>query len=131
MSTTLLDYLTTPNPLVNSTHSKTGSNTDNFAWDPIEGVQDWDEFNYETLLSCYGDLLKYPTAGLLDLVPTIPSFPDCEVWDEDSLEALLVRWNLVVVSTGLSFAHSLCGSGWKGGEWDFQRIYMRRLGQLY
>ncbi|KAI9763374.1 MAG: hypothetical protein M1840_000566 [Geoglossum simile] len=127
MSNTLLDYLTMPNPLVDNTHSKTGSNTDDLSWLPIEGVRDWDEFKNETLLSCYGELLEQTTTGL-GPVPVIESFPHCEIWDEDSLEALLVRWNLSVVSTGLSFAHRLCGSGWKEGGWNFQEIFMARGG---
>jgi hypothetical protein len=128
MFNTLLGYLTIPNPLVDSTHSKTGSNTDNIAWTSIEGVQDWDEFNYETLLSCYGELLEHQTDGLPDLALVPASFPDCEVWDEDSLEALLAKWTQTIVSTGLSFAHSLCSSGWRKGEWDFLEIYMARGG---
>src|SRR5436190_14281472 len=128
MSTTLLDYLTIPNPLIDSTHSKTGSNTESATWLPIEGVRDWSEFNYETLLFCYEELLNHSTAGLSTPVPALGSFPHCEIWDEDSLEALLVRWTQTVVSTALLFTHTLCGSGWKGGEWDFQEIYMARGG---
>ncbi|KAI9765982.1 MAG: hypothetical protein M1840_006989 [Geoglossum simile] len=127
MSTTLLDYLTIPNPDVDSTHSATGSNTDNPSWTSAEAVRDWKEFNYKTLLSCYKELLNRSTTGL-PLTPVIESFPHCEIWDEDSLDALLVKWTQTIVSTALLFTHDLCASGWEGGDWNFCEIYMARGG---
>lgn len=49
-NTTLLKYLTIPNPTLNCTRSSVGTNTFNAKWDPITGLEDWVDFNYHTLL---------------------------------------------------------------------------------
>ena len=63
--TTLLDYLALPNPELDCSESSTGTNTFNARWDAITRLQDWSDFNYETLMQLYEHIL----------VQQVPSMP--------------------------------------------------------
>ncbi len=54
---TLLEYLTSPNPDVDRTSLQPGRNTLPIGTYEIEDVQPWSDFNLETILECYGDIL--------------------------------------------------------------------------
>ncbi|KAI1617036.1 hypothetical protein EDD37DRAFT_604308 [Exophiala viscosa] len=48
--TTLLEYLMQPNPTLDCTKSSVGANTYNVNWDPVTGLEEWRDFNYDMLM---------------------------------------------------------------------------------
>ena len=93
-------------------------------------VVDWTDFTYDTLEAIYGDLLKLEVhqQDLPDLKRGFP-FHLTEIRDEDSLEALLIRWNNAVISEALSLTHR----GEQSGDLDSEghganEIFMARGG---
>lgn len=75
METTLLEYLSLPNPILDCSKSSTGANTFNIRWDAVTGLEEWAEFNYETLMQSYGHILHthahYPSR------PLVQAFKQC------------------------------------------------------
>lgn len=129
---TLLEYLISPNPQVNSEHSWTGSNTKSTGnmWGGFKELEDWEDFSFETLDEIYGDLLHrdFDQQDLPDFNKNLP-YHLTEIRNEDTLETLLIRWNNAVVSAALAvsqrtpfratdFQHEGCGE-----------IFMARGGQ--
>ena len=109
MATTLLDYLTQPNPGRDDTHALKGVPTD---WD--EEIREdlttteWRDFTYENLMNTFGDVLM---AGLSRPMPKIspPLKPlELEIYDEDSLDHLLTRSTMAEVSEALLTAWQKC-----------------------
>jgi len=107
---TLLDYLSTPNPLINSRHSWTGSNTKStsngwcsYSHPPVE----WKEFNFDTLSELNKDLLyqEFSEEDLPNFNQKLP-YHMTEIRNENTLNSLLVRWNNAVVSAALAAAQS-------------------------
>jgi hypothetical protein len=102
---TLLEYLVSPNPQVNSQHSWTGANTKSTGnmWGGFERLDPWDDFSFETLHEIYGDLLlrDFDQGDLPDFNKTLP-YHLTEIRNEDTLETLLIRWNNAVVSAALA-----------------------------
>lgn len=132
---TLDDYLRRPNPVVNSAYSWTGTNTKSRTsthTKPKEIVE-WKDFNYNSLQAMYGDTLKLKIhlQNLPNLSRHLP-FHLSEIQDEDSLEALLIRWNNTIVSYALSVAQRSDGligadtAGYREGE-----IFMARGGHAF
>jgi hypothetical protein len=107
MATCILDYLSQPNPVVDNTNSGKGSVTHNTKWAAVTETTDWTEFNYETLMSCYGAILRSPGS---DFPPTSPPLSkyELEISDEDSLEHLLSRSVIADVRFALCQAWSVC-----------------------
>lgn len=105
----LISYLTKPNPIVSSGKSWPGNNTASRRNTYLEpnAIMDWADFNHETLQAMYGETLKIKIRGqkLPDFGGHFP-FHFIEIQDEDSLEALLIRWNNAVVSCALSVAQN-------------------------
>jgi hypothetical protein len=101
---TLLEYLISPNPQVNSEHSWTGSNTKSTGnmWGGIE-LEIWEDFSFETLFEIYGDLLRrhFDPQDLPDFNKNLP-YHLTKIRNEDTLEISLIRWNNVVVSAALA-----------------------------
>lgn len=116
---TLLDYLTTPNPPINSEHSWTGSNTKSTGtmWCAYSKLKVWKDFKFDTLNELYKDLL-YRVFNEEDLPNFNQKFPYhiTEIRNENTLNSLLVRWNNAVVSAALaaSQGHSLKDSESRG-----------------
>ena len=127
----LIDYLKRPNPDVNSDQSWLGPNTSTPAT-PLRlhasDIVEWKDFNLETLLNIYGEILKLPADDLPDFSCSLP-FHLIQIKDEDSLEALLIRWNNAVVSCALSVAQrpGKVGSPNERGI-DTEEIHMARGG---
>jgi hypothetical protein len=84
-TTTLLEYLTQPNPVLDCSKSPTGTNTVNARWDRVTGLQDWAEFNYETLMQSYGHILSEQVPPLPETTPPLtrvkqnPNFADLQL----------------------------------------------------
>lgn len=93
----LLDYLQRDNTAIKSHEAKNKKNTTsrNIPYKFPKVVEEWKDFTYDTLKSMYGGALQ----RLLDLeyplhdFSYMPEYPFYEIYDEDSLEALLVKWN--------------------------------------
>ncbi|PGH15458.1 hypothetical protein AJ79_02435 [Helicocarpus griseus UAMH5409] len=83
--TTLLEYLTEPNPVIDNTHSLEGMPTKILSDEPIE-VAEWSDFTYDVLMSCY----------------------ECQIFDEDSLDHVLTRSVVPSVNEGLQRAWAQC-----------------------
>ncbi|KAK2755767.1 hypothetical protein FQN54_005917 [Arachnomyces sp. PD_36] len=108
MATTILDYLTRENPVLNTDNSLEGSVTRNSDWPMVPGVKVWNDFTFDTLMSCYGEALQHQFPGpFSDISPRLTDL-ECEIWDEDSLEHLLSRSIIPSVSAGLTSGWDLC-----------------------
>ena len=128
----LIDYLTQPNPRVNSDSSWEGSNTASYSDTDMlpKKIVEWKDFTYDTLQAIYGDILKEKILGQdpPDFGQHLP-FHLLHIQDEDSLEALLVRWNNAVVSYALSvtpWPNNLSSGGYPPNE-----IHMARGGHAW
>lgn len=109
--TTILQYLTERNPVLDNRNSLKGTLTFNERWPVIDQCQDWRDFTFETLMSCYGDVLRasLPQQGL-GVSPPLTAL-ECEIWDEDSLDHLLSRAIMPQVSKALARAWDACYQG--------------------
>ena len=123
----LLSYLTQRNPILTQ-KCPDGSNTKSYRqmWKEPAFIREWKDFRPESLTGMYKGQLKriLDTETLVSHQIDIPRVPFCEIYDEDSLEGLLIRWTQTTVSNALVVAQdhleSICASG---------RIYMARGGQ--
>lgn len=110
MSSTLLQYLSEPNPRLDHAHSLHGFPT---RCDPEEPLRtaDWSDFNFENLMACYGHVLQErfdrPFPGTSPPLKTL----ERSIFDEDSLDHLLSRSIIPAVSEGLSVAWAECYPG--------------------
>lgn len=107
MPHTLLEYLTEPNPRVNNDHSLQGLPTRQDLISPIE-VREWTDFNFPTLMSCYGNLLQARFENLFPGISPRLSDLECQIFDEDTLDHLLSRSVVPAVSVGLRKAWDFC-----------------------
>lgn len=106
LNQTLLQYLKNKNPVINSSACKRGSNTTSVtaAWLIPQAIEEWKDFDYESLKSIYGGMLhealerQYTLQDFSD----IAQYPFCHIHDERSLEAFLGRWTQPLVE------HALC-----------------------
>ena len=80
----------------------------NPSWRFPEKARKWENFSLESFNSVYAETLQ-DVLGLVQKFnehPAIPDFPFCEIWDEDSLEALLIRSNQAIVGEALEVAQA-------------------------
>lgn len=128
-TSSLIDYLKQPNPRVNSDTSWEGVNTASITSTHMKPgkIVEWKDFTHDTLQAIYGDILKVEILGkdLPDFGRHLP-FHLLQIQDEDSLEALLVRWNNAVVSYALSVTP--CQIDIKSGGVPPNEIHMARGG---
>jgi hypothetical protein len=54
----LLDYLTRPNPTVVVESQGPTTFTYNVSWQPVENIEGWDDFNYQTLTTWFRSQLN-------------------------------------------------------------------------
>jgi hypothetical protein len=54
----LLDYLTRPNPTVVVESQGPMTFTYNVSWQPVENIEGWDDFNYQTLTTWFRSQLN-------------------------------------------------------------------------
>src|SRR6266536_6335895 len=107
----ILEELSSANPTLDQENSKRGANTTNSNWSPLTGLIEWDEFNYDTLISCYGDILKHSFPPFPDVQPPLTEL-EREIWDEDSFEHFLSRAIVPQVNLALKRAWSFCVKNW-------------------
>src|SRR6266536_1849812 len=107
----ILEYLSSENPTLDQENSKRGANTTNSNWSPVTGLLEWKEFNYDTLISCYGDVLNHPFSSFPDVQPPLTG-REREIWDEDSFEHFLSRALMPSVNLTLRRASSFCAKNW-------------------
>lgn len=101
---TLLSYLTTPNPVLDSSMSLPGDPSENPNWEPVTGVKIWSEFNYSNLMACYGQVLSGPAQSILPVLsPAVTTFEKIIV-DERSLDHLLSRSVMPEVNAAIEYA---------------------------
>lgn len=96
----LLEYLTSRNPTIDSTNSRKGKPSANALWPPVYGCEDLD-FNYDTVISIFGQVLKKSFDG----PSTSPelSAKEKEVTDEESLRMGPLRDIIPKVNAALKF----------------------------
>ncbi|KAK2799474.1 hypothetical protein FQN50_008446 [Emmonsiellopsis sp. PD_5] len=105
-STTILDYLTEPNPGIDNRRSLPGLPTKVESDEPIE-IMEWPDFTYDTLMACYGPVLRAQRGQLPDISPPVSRL-EREIFDEDSLDHLLSRSIRPKVSESLRIACEEC-----------------------
>ena len=124
-------YLKQPNPKIINEHSWEGSNTRsaNDSWEDPDHIDKWDDFEYKFISRLFYDKLQTEVEHLE--LPDINGLPFhlTEIHDEDSLEALLVRWTNAVVSTALAVAQYGHTSTNPDTSPDTDQIFMARGGQ--
>jgi hypothetical protein len=108
-ATSLLEYLTLPNPKLDCSKSSTGTNTFNARWDPITRLDNWAEFNYETLMQSYGHILLQPVPPLPEISPPLTEL-ERKIFTEKTFERVLDRAIMPNVSAALRTAWPLCYS---------------------
>ncbi|KAK7883397.1 hypothetical protein LTR67_011268 [Exophiala xenobiotica] len=91
---TLLQYLTLPNPTPNCSKSSVGTNTFNAKWEPFTGLEDWADFNYDTL------------QRIPPMPETSPPLTELEkeIFTETTFETILEREIMPQVSAALRIA---------------------------
>ena len=101
----ILDYLRIENPEFNTIACKLGSNTTSKSdvWYNPRVTQEWGDFDFESLDSIYGGVLKYllEKRYILDDFSNIPHYPHFRLGYKRSVESLVSRWNLNVVEHAL------------------------------
>ncbi|RSM15714.1 hypothetical protein CDV31_004813 [Fusarium ambrosium] len=106
--TTVLSYLTQPNPPVNRDGLRPGINTSPGGQQSIdfEGWQKWDEFNFKSLYSKFGRLLESHFTPKPPKPPTISGL-DFRIVNEESLEhQILSRDTIPIVNAALDHARA-------------------------
>jgi hypothetical protein len=125
---TLLDYLRVQDPVLVSDKCRGGANTKSKTAKYVtpRWIDKWEDFEYDSLQSIYGGALDRVLKRDFPLkdFSAIPRIPFCEVFDENSLEALLTKWNQSVVSEALSAAQECLHK-----PQTSKAIYMARGGQ--
>ena len=88
---------------------------------------EWNDFEFDSLEAIYNGRLRKvldkETSSFIDR-SAIPYLPFCEIHDENSLEALLIKWNQSVVSDALDVTQKHLGA-----DEGQPKIYMVRGGQ--
>ncbi|KAK2791760.1 hypothetical protein FQN51_002124 [Onygenales sp. PD_10] len=107
---TLLDYLTQPNPVIVNDYSLGGLPT-KFEITSNLLQRPWADFDYETLLKCYGDTLRI-CKQWGGISPSL-KLPETIIRDEDTVEHLLTRAVVPQVNEGLEEAWSHLFKGQK------------------
>lgn len=105
--TTLLKYLTSPNPSLDCTNSSTGTNTLNAKWDAVTGLKEWTEFNYETWMQIYGPILQQSIPAIAETNPPLTML-ERQIFTERTFETILDRAIMPEVSAALRVAWPRC-----------------------
>lgn len=126
---TLRSFLEQPNPVICNRYSWKGCVTQstNGAWNEPFRILLWNDFD---LVGDFREILdrEFNHQDLPDFRVRFP-FHLTEIHDEDSLDALLVRWNNAVVSTALAVAQRTDDSTKSSTDANVDEIFMARGGQ--
>ncbi|GIK00045.1 hypothetical protein Aspvir_004059 [Aspergillus viridinutans] len=96
----LLDYLTRPNPTVVVESTGPPKFTLNVAWKPIENIETWDEFDYQTLTTQFRSQLNRQVT-LPDVTSECQDGRFNRLYDESTLESLVSSSIILPVSSAL------------------------------
>ncbi|KAL9005309.1 MAG: hypothetical protein Q9188_001900 [Gyalolechia gomerana] len=110
---TLLDYLTSSNPVLDRTNCTHGTTkAPEFLYDTPKSLELWSDFDSDSLYAIDNGSFKKILESQFDLedFSNIPEIPFRQIFDEDSLESLLIKWTQSVVTEALAKAQSNTGS---------------------
>ncbi|CAD6444321.1 f71897bd-8cf6-4b44-92cf-c9f489f30bc9 [Sclerotinia trifoliorum] len=107
LSTTIRDYLSRPNPIfqllpwygrgtITSTPRKEAE-----IWDPIEGMEAWEDFNLDQVNLVFGSLLD-KKFNLPEYPPVLPVH--LTIRNERAFESVVVAYNCIIVNAALKVA---------------------------
>ncbi|KAK2757626.1 hypothetical protein FQN54_004595 [Arachnomyces sp. PD_36] len=117
---TLLQYLTEPNPTVDHRYMLGGLPT-KCQSDEELALKEWTEFDFQTLMSCYGHVLREQfDRPFPEISPPVKTL-ECQLVDEDTLDHLLSRSIIPAVSESLSAAWHACYRNHLGEVIDITR----------
>ncbi|KAL8937607.1 MAG: hypothetical protein Q9216_004347 [Gyalolechia sp. 2 TL-2023] len=120
---TLLDYLTSSNPILDSTEKRARGNTKsrNKSYDMPESLELWTDFDKSSLYAMLGGSLKDVLESQFDLhdFSYIHELPSRQISGERSLESFLYKWTQPTVTEALAKAQSRLQS-----ESSSKRVYM-------
>ena len=110
----MLDYLRKKDPSISRNECQPGPNTKSGSgyWKVPTRIEEWRDFEYDSLQSMYGGKLQgilNSQFSLHDFSKHIPPCPFREIWDENSLETLVVKWNQSTVCEALLATHRRLG----------------------
>ncbi|KAE8145680.1 hypothetical protein BDV25DRAFT_164122 [Aspergillus avenaceus] len=100
MPETLLSYLTRPNPRIARRAQGPVKFTFNNLWLPVENLEPWTEFNYETLMSLFGPDLSRQV-DLDDPTPQCEASMFSQIYDEQTLGHVVASSIMIPVSCAL------------------------------
>ncbi|KAL6241640.1 hypothetical protein RBB50_011422 [Rhinocladiella similis] len=103
---TLLNYLTLPNPVLDSSKSSVGPNTFNVSWADVAVLEDWADFDYVTLMQAHGHVLQQQVPPMLGTSPPLTRL-EKRIFTEKTFEDVLERAIMLQVSAALSVAWPL------------------------
>lgn len=140
---TLQQYLRLPNPVLTTSkrYIKKSKNTNtktNPDLDEPQDINEWTDFPSGVLLPKEEEVLRnvlqqsFDETALPDY-SDIQEFPLCQIFDEDSFETLVMRWNQAVVLKALAVGHdgAKAVAEKDGYHWPRHKIYMARGGQSF
>ncbi|KAF7865513.1 hypothetical protein EAF04_006487 [Stromatinia cepivora] len=105
--TTIRNYLSKPNPAFqilpwNGQGTRTStSRKEPESWDPIEGMQAWEDFNLNHVNSIFGSLLDQEFS-LPEYPPVLPI--QLTIRNERSFESVVLGYNCIIVNSALKVA---------------------------
>ncbi|KAI1988141.1 hypothetical protein LOZ53_004058 [Ophidiomyces ophidiicola] len=107
---TLLEFLRARDPNLDRSYVKRGPNTFNAAWDTVDRVENWPDFNFVNLIAMLGPILHHQFHQHELDIPPQPSRATLRIVDEKSVTKLLSKWTHTRVDCALEKAvHLLQG----------------------
>jgi hypothetical protein len=122
VSPSLLHYLSTKNPTLNVKNCNSGPNTKSgkTAWDLPRQIQDWADFEYQSLDSIYNGALRNVLRRQFNLHQQVqPDRTSRDIHSEANMSDIVVLWNKTIVSNGLKVAQKQIGT-----DLPHEKIYM-------
>ncbi|OAL26629.1 hypothetical protein AYO20_09970 [Fonsecaea nubica] len=108
---TIEEFLDRKNPSLDSSNTLPGPNTVSINYSIISAVEDWEEFNYQTLRNLYGDVLDYTLQSPPD--QQNPTKLEAEIWDENQFSLLFSQYMLSPIRYALRQAYECCEKSWE------------------
>lgn len=111
----VLDYLTRPNPTVVVESEGPTTFTYNAAWKPVENIERWDDFNYQTLTTRFRSQLNRQVTEP-DVTPQCQAGRFNRLYNESMLEILIGSTITMPVSSVLRLSDTFLVGG--GSTWE-------------
>lgn len=129
----LLNYLTTPNPVLDCTNcpprpASRRSTAGSPNYDSPTILEDWNDFNIDSLHAMHKGSYKTALETRFDLhdYSYITEKPFRQIYDENSLESVLIKWTQSVVTEAL--AKTQTNNGFNSHA---KMVFMKKGGQAY